>query len=683
MKKRETRHFVITKLPNTVKSSCYPLYYAAYSNWHILWRKVRCNIVKPTAYHKPPEILCLSEHKNKKMSKGTISVQTEDIFPIIKKFLYSEHEIFLRELVSNAIDATSKIETLARRGEFKGKLGDLTIQVILNPKERTLTIRDRGLGMTKEEVEKYLNQVAFSSAKEFLEKYKEDARIIGKFGLGFYSAFMVADKVEVVTKSYREDAAAVRWVCEGKPEYELEESDKKERGTDVILHLGKDGEEFLQEARIEGLLKKYCRFLPYPIQFGTRKEKKEVDGKEVEEEVPNIINNTHPLWKKKPAELSDEDYLDFYNELYPYSEPPLFWIHLNVDHPFHLTGVLYFPKLSNNIEAQKNKIQLYVNQVFVTDEVSQIIPEFLTLLHGVIDSPDIPLNVSRSYLQGDPNVRKIARHITKKVADKLKELFVKDRENFEQKWEDISVFIKYGMISDEYFYEKALDFALFKAVDGRYFTLEELKEKLKDTQTDKHDKLVLLYTNDPESQHQLLETLKSYHYTVLVMKDIIDNHFMQHLEYKDDKLTFKRIDADTPDKLIEKEEERQSVLSEKEQKTVRKIFEEAVKNRQNISVQLKPLSPEDPPVLITQPEFMRRMSEIQALQGGGAQAFPEFLNLAVNTNHPLIGKLLKKRKEGRKEMASYLVNLALLGQQKLKGEDFSAFFKQTIDMLNK
>ncbi len=616
------------------------------------------------------------------MSKGTISVQTEDIFPIIKKFLYSEHEIFLRELISNATDATSKIETLARRGEFKGELGDLTIHVILNPEKRTLTIRDKGIGMSKEEVEKYLNQVAFSSAKEFLEKYKEDARIIGKFGLGFYSAFMVADKVEVITKSYREKEPAVRWICEGKPEYELEETSKEERGTDVILHLGEDGEEFLQKARVEGLLKKYCSFLPYPIQFGTRKEKQEKDGKETEVEVPNIINDTHPLWKKKPADLSDEDYLNFYQKLYPYSEPPLFWIHLNVDHPFHLTGVLYFPKLTNNIEAQKNKIQLYVNQVFVTDEVSQIIPEFLTLLHGVIDSPDIPLNVSRSYLQGDPNVRKIARHITKKVADKLKELFVKERENFEQKWENISVFIKYGMISDEYFYEKALDFALFKDTNGKYHTLEELKEKLKDTQTDKHGKLVLLYTNNPESQHQLLEALKPYDYTILLMKDIIDNHFMQHIEYKDDKLAFKRIDADTPDKLIEKDEQRESVLSEKEQKTVQKIFEEAAGSRQNLSVQLNPLSPEEPPVLITQPEFMRRMSEMQALQGGGMD-LPEFLNLVVNTNHPLIAKLLKKRKEGRKEMASYLVNLALLSRQKLKGEDLSAFLKQTINMLNK
>ncbi len=616
------------------------------------------------------------------MSKGTISVQTEDIFPIIKKFLYSEHEIFLRELISNATDATSKTETLARRGEFKGELGDLTIQVILNPEKRTLTIRDKGIGMSKEEVEKYLNQVAFSSAKEFLEKYKEDARIIGKFGLGFYSAFMVADKVEVITKSYREKEPAVRWICEGKPEYELEETSKEERGTDVILHLGEDGEEFLQKARVEGLLKKYCSFLPYPIQFGTRKEKQEKDGKETEIEVPNIINDTHPLWKKKPADLSDEDYLNFYQKLYPYSEPPLFWIHLNVDHPFHLTGVLYFPKLTNNIEAQKNKIQLYVNQVFVTDEVSQIIPEFLTLLHGVIDSPDIPLNVSRSYLQGDPNVRKIARHITKKVADKLKELFVKERENFEQKWENISVFIKYGMISDEYFYEKALDFALFKDTNGKYHTLEELKEKLKDTQTDKHGKLVLLYTNNPESQHQLLEALKPYDYTILLMKDIIDNHFMQHIEYKDDKLAFKRIDADTPDKLIEKDEQRESVLSEKEQKSVQKIFEEVAGSRQNLSVQLNPLSPEEPPVLITQPEFMRRMSEMQALQGGGMD-FPEFLNLVVNTNHPLIAKLLKKRKEGRKEMASYLVNLALLSRQKLKGEDLSAFLKQTINMLNK
>ncbi len=616
------------------------------------------------------------------MAKGTISVQTEDIFPIIKKFLYSEHEIFLRELISNAVDASSKLETLARKGEFKDEVGDLTIQVVLNPEERTLIIRDRGIGMSKEEVEKYLNQVAFSSAEEFLKKYKDDARIIGKFGLGFYSAFMVADKVEVLTKSYRKEDPAVRWSCEGKPEYELEEADKEDRGTEVILYISEDSKEFLEKSRVEGLLKKYCRFMPYPIQFGTRKEKQEKDGKELETEVPNIINNPEPLWKKRPADLKDEDYLDFYQELYPYSEAPLFWIHLNVDHPFHLTGVLYFPKLTGNIEVQKNKIQLYVNQVFVTDEVSQILPEFLTLLHGVIDSPDIPLNVSRSYLQGDPNVRKIARHITKKVADKLKELFVKDRENFEQKWDDISVFIKYGMISDEYFYEKALDFALFKTTAGKYFTMGELKEQLQDKQTDKNDKLVLLYTHEPEAQFQLLDNLKPYGYTVLVMKDIIDNHFVQHLEYKDDKITFKRIDADTPDKLIEKDEKRESVLSKKEEKTLQEIFDKVVKTQQNLSVQLKALSPEEPPVLITRPEFMRRMSEMQALQGA-SNNFPEFMNLVVNTNHPLIGKLLKKRKEGRSEMASYLMKLALLSQQKLKGQELSDFMKQTVDMLSK
>ncbi len=617
--------------------------------------------------------------KSKTMSKGTISVQTEDIFPIIKKFLYSEHEIFLRELISNAVDASSKLETLARKGAYKGSLGELTIEVILNPKEKTLTIRDRGIGMTEEEVKKYLNQVAFSSAEEFLKKYKDDTHIIGKFGLGFYSAFMVADKVEVITKSYKEDAQAVHWICEGKPEYELKEAEKTERGTDVILHISEDNREFLEESRIEQLLKKYCRFMPFPIQFGMRKEKE--GDKEVE--VPNIINNPHPLWKKKPSELKDEDYLDFYQELYPYSEPPLFWIHLNVDHPFHLTGVLYFPRLSGAIEVQKNKIQLYVNQVFVTDEVAQIIPEFLTLLHGVIDSPDIPLNVSRSYLQGDPNIRKIARHITKKVADKLKSLFVKERESFEQKWENISVFIKYGIISDEYFAEKALDFTLFKTTEGKYLTLEELKEQLKDKHTDKNDKLILLYTSDPEQQHQLLEGIKPYGYTVLVMKDIIDNHFMQHLEYKDDKISFKRIDADTPDRLIEKDEERQSVLSKKEEKTLQEIFEQVAKTKENLTVQLKALSPEEPPVLITRPEFMRRMSEMQALQGGGLNGMPEFMNLIVNSNHPLIGKLLKKRKEGRMEMASYLMKLALLSQQQLKGQELSDFMKETINMLTK
>ncbi|MDF1863835.1 MAG: molecular chaperone HtpG, partial [Saprospiraceae bacterium] len=484
------------------------------------------------------------------MQKGSISVQTENIFPIIKKFLYSDQEIFLRELISNAVDATSKLKTLSSKGEFKGEVGDTTIEIILDKEAKTLTIRDKGIGMTQDEVEKYLNQVAFSSAQEFLEKYQNESSIIGHFGLGFYSAFMVASKVEAVTRSYKDDAQGVTWSCEGDPEYMIVENDKTARGTDMVLHISDESSEFLEEGRIQGLLNKYCRFLPVQIQFGTKKEtiwEGEGDDKESKEiEVDNIINDTKPAWKKTPSELTDDDYKNFYNQLYPFSQPPMFWIHLNIDYPFNLTGILYFPKLNNSLELQKNKIQLYSNQVYVTDDVKEIVPEFLTLLHGVIDSPDIPLNVSRSYLQSDSNVRKITGYITKKVAEKLNELFKNDRSDFEAKWKDLGVFVKYGMISDEKFNDRAQKYTLLKNVEGAHFTIEEYKEKVKASQTDKHDKIILLYTNNEQEHHSYIVAAKNKGYDVLEFDNpMIDNHFMQHLEHKVGEVTFVRVDSDT------------------------------------------------------------------------------------------------------------------------------------------
>lgn len=621
------------------------------------------------------------------MQKGQISVQTENIFPIIKKFLYSDQEIFLRELVSNAIDATAKVETLARRGEYKEELGDLTIEILLDKDKRTLTIRDKGLGMTGEEVKKYLNQVAFSSAQEFLEKYKDESSIIGNFGLGFYSAFMVASRVEVVTKSWQEGASAVVWSCEGNPEYTLDEAQREMRGTDVILHLAEDSDEFLEKNRIESLLKKYCRFLPYPIQFGMRTETswegEGDDRKEVKEEVPNIINHTKPLWKKPPTDLTDEDYKEFYNELYPFSAPPLFWIHLNIDFPFNLTGILYFPRIGNAMEVQRNKIQLYSNQVYVTDDVSEIVPEFLTLLHGVIDSPDIPLNVSRSYLQSDSNVRKISSYITRKVADKLQEIFKNDREGFQEKWTDLNVFVKYGMLSEDKFYEKALDFTLLKNVQGDLFTLEEYKDKVKENQTDKYDKLVLLYTNNPHDHHSFVEAAENRGYDVLEMNAVIDNHFMQHLEQKQDDLTFVRVDSDTVDNLVQKDEERESVLGEKEQEKVKGLFEKEI-NQPGINIELKALTPDDMPVMITRPEFMRRIKEMQMLQGGNAIGdLPDSYNVVVNTNHPLITeKLLRMRSEDKKEeFVTHLLKLAQLNQGILKGSELTGFIQSSIKFL--
>ncbi len=622
------------------------------------------------------------------MQKGNISVQTENIFPIIKKFLYSDHEIFLRELISNAVDATTKLKSLASRGNFKGELGDLTIEVIIDEKKKTLTIRDKGIGMTEEEVGKYLNQIAISSAQEFLEKYQSEHNIIGKFGLGFYSAFMVADKVEAVTKSWKEGEAGVTWICEGNPEYQVKTNKKTQRGTDIVLHINDENKEFLENHRIEELLTKYCKFLPVPIKFGTKKETiEEGEGdkkKEKEITVDNIINNVAPAWKKQPADLNDEDYKDFYRELYPFTfESPLFWIHLNIDYPFNLTGILYFPKLHNALEVQKNKIHLYSNQVYVTDEVKEIVPEFLTLLHGVIDSPDIPLNVSRSYLQSDSSVKKITGYITKKVADKLHDLFKNDRKSYEEKWQDLGVFVKYGMLSDEKFHERAMDFVLLKNTDGEVYTIEDYKKKIEPNQTDKHKRIIILYTHNPVEHHSLIEAAKNRGYDVLVLDNVIDNHFAQHLEYKLQNVTFVRVDSDTVDNLVQKDEKTESVLSEKEQETVKTIFEGVAKKSSSATVQLKPMSPNDQPVQITKPEFIRRMKEMQAFSGSGMGAFDDMYNVVINTNHPYIAEKLLKLPEGeeRLDFSKHLLDLALLNQGMLKGADLTAFVKKSLEFL--
>ncbi len=621
------------------------------------------------------------------MQKGTISVQTENIFPIIKKYLYSDQEIFLRELVSNAVDATTKLKALSSRGEVKGELGDLTIEVILDKENKTITIRDKGIGMTEEEANKYLNQVAFSSASEFLEKYKNDTgNIIGHFGLGFYSAFMVAHKVEAITKSYREGAEGVTWSCDGSPEYTITPNDKQTRGTDVVLHVSDDAAEYLEEHRIEELLTKYCRFLPVPIKFGTKTETvEEGEGEEKRSksiEVDNIINNPNPIWRKQPTDLTDEDYQAFYQELHPFSPAPMFWIHLNIDFPFNLTGILYFPKLGNAFEVQKNKIQLYSNQVYVTDDVKDIVPEFLMLLHGVIDSPDIPLNVSRSSLQSDQHVKKITGYITRKVADKLSELFKKDRQEFEAKWSDLGVFVKYGMLSDEKFHERAMDFTLLKNVDNAFFTIEEYKEKIKETQTDKYEKVVMLYTHQPEAHDVFIQACRNRGYDVLLMDTVIDNHFIQHLEYKLEKIHFVRVDSDTVDNLIQKDEKLESVLSEQEQEQVKSIFEKVLQGAPGGSVVLKAMSPEDLPVIITRPEFMRRMKEMQALQGMSWGDFPDSFNVIINSNHPLVVQKLAGEKDEAQQQrfARFLYDLALLNQGMLKGADLTAFINKSLEL---
>lgn len=578
--------------------------------------------------------------------KGSIGVTSENIFPVIKKFLYSDHEIFLRELVSNAVDATQKLKTLSSVGEFKGELGDLTVRVNVDKKKKTLRISDRGIGMTSEEIERYINQIAFSGAEEFVEKYKNDAQaIIGHFGLGFYSSFMVAKKVEIFTRSYREGAQAMHWSCQGDPEFVLEETTKEDRGTEIVLHIDDENVEFLEESRIAGLLRKYCRYLPVEIAFGKKKEWK--DGKEEETDEDLIVNETQPLWTRKPAELKEEDYDAFYRELYPMSEDPLFHIHLNVDYPFNLTGVLYFPRIKNTIDLQRNKIQLYCNQVFVTDSVENIVPDYLSLLHGVIDSPDIPLNVSRSYLQSDGNVKKISGHITKKVADRLHEIFKQDRPSFEAKWDDLKIFVQYGMLSDEKFYERAEKFALLKNVDGKYFTLEEYKTLVGENQKDKNGDLIYLYATDTEAQYSYIESAKEKAYDVLLMNGQLDVHAISQLEQKLEKVRFVRVDSDTVEKLIEKQEAKAVELSEEQRNALTAIFESQLPSMEktNFIVSFEHLSPSANPLFITRSEFMRRMKEMSAMQGGMMAFYgemPDSYNLVVNTTHPLVKRLLKQ-----------------------------------------
>lgn len=602
--------------------------------------------------------------------RGNISIHTENIFPIIKKFLYSDHEIFLRELVSNAVDATQKIKRLSSIGEYKGELGELKVKVAVNKEAKTITISDNGLGMTAEEIKKYINQIAFSGATEFVERYKDASadkdQIIGQFGLGFYSAFMVAERVEIVTKSYQEGAEPARWECDGSTEFSITTAERAERGTDVILHIAQDSEEFLETARLRTILDKYCKFLPVPVEF---------EGE--------TINNPSPIWTKQPSELKEEDYKEFYKELYPFSEPPLFWIHLNVDYPFNLTGILYFPKVKNEFEIQRNKIQLYSRQVFITDEVKDVVPEFLMLLHGVIDSPDIPLNVSRSFLQADSSVKKINTYITKKVADKLAEIFRKDRETFEKNWDDISVFVKYGMLSDDKFYEKAKDFVLLQNTEGKYHTLEEYKNLVQANQTNKSEQLVLLYTTDADKQHAFVEAAQNRGYDVLQLDSIIDSHFIGLLEQKLEKTTLKRVDSETIDKLIEKDETKESVLSDSEKEELKKVYEEAINNK-NMTVEVAPLAPDDAPVVITLPEFMRRMKDMNRAGGGGMMfmgEMPDMYNVTINANHPLNQRVLKA--EEKSQLARQAFDLALLSQNMLSGAALTTFVKRSFELMTK
>ena len=618
------------------------------------------------------------------METGKINVQTENIFPIIKKFLYSDHEIFLRELVSNAVDATKKLKGLAQLGEAKGDLGDLTIEIKIDKEKNTLTIADKGLGMTADEVKKYINQIAFSSAGEFVEKLKntDSNAIIGNFGLGFYSAFMVAEKVEIYTKSFK-DEPAVKWSCDGSTEFTLEEIEKTQRGSEIVLYIAEDSKEFLEEPRIKTLLNKYCKFLPIPIQFGFKWQSEE-DKKAVKPLEPEIINNPTPAWTKTPSTLTDEDYKNFYRELYPMNfDEPLFWIHLNVDYPFNLTGILYFPKLKKNFEVQKDKIQLYCNQVFVTDNVGEIVPEYLTLLHGVIDSPDIPLNVSRSYLQSDGNVKKINQHISKKVSDKLQEIFNSDRKQFEEKWSDIGLFVKYGMISDEKFYERSNSFALFPTTENSFYTFAELKEKIASNQTDKDGNLVVLYTSDEEEQHSYIVQAKERGYEIVKLDTMIDNHFIQQVEMKNEKTQFKRVDADIVSNLIPKEEEAVSVLSKEQEETLKTLFETTIE-KSKADIELKALSPTDAPIVITRNEFMRRMMEMQKMGGGSPFMFggmDEKLNLVINTNHPINTKLLEEDATHQETHIKQLYDLALLSQNMLKGEALTKFVQRSFELI--
>ena len=633
------------------------------------------------------------------MAKGNIGVTSDNIFPVIKKFLYSDHEIFLRELVSNAVDATQKLKTLAAVGEYKGELGDLTIRISIDKKKKTLTVSDRGLGMTADEVNSYINQIAFSSAGDFLEKYKNDAQaIIGHFGLGFYSAFMVSEKVEIFTQSYKEGAAAQHWSCKGDPEYILEDTIKSERGTDIVLHIDDENKDFLEESKIQELLTKYCKFLPVEIAFGKKKEWK--DGKDVETDKDNIINNTKPAWTRKPADLKDEDYSSFYHELYPMTmDEPLFHIHMNVDYPCNLTGILYFPKIKNNIDIQRNKIQLYSNQVFVTDHVENIVPEYLTLLHGVIDSPDIPLNVSRSYLQSDSNVKKISAHITKKVADRLFDIFKSDRPQFEQKWDDLKLFIQYGMLSDEKFYERAEKFALLKNVDGKYFTLEEYKELTKAEQTDKENNLIYLYATNKDEQYTYVEDAKAKGYDVLIMDGQLDVHAISQLEQKSEKTRFVRVDSDVIDKLIQKENTGSVALNEEQRNALVSVFESQIPTieKANFIVTFEQLAPTANPVFVTQNEFMRRMKDMSAMQGGGMMSFygemPDSFNLVINTAHPLIEKLVSEEETATEaETAPFNAQLGEMKNRQTslkdshkgkKDEEISSEEKEELESLQK
>jgi molecular chaperone HtpG len=603
------------------------------------------------------------------MQQGSIRVQTENIFPIIKKFLYSDHEIFIRELVSNAVDATQKIKTLSSIGEAKGELGELRIDVVVNKEAKTITISDRGVGMTGEEVDKYLNQVAFSGAEEFLNKYKgqPDASIIGHFGLGFYSSFMVSSQVEVVSKSYQEGASAVRWTCDGSPSFTLTEAERENRGTDVIMHLNEESEQFLEEGRISSILEKFCKFLPVPIYF----EEKQ-------------INNVQPAWTRKPADLTTEDYQNFYRELYPFGEPPLFWIHLNVDYPFNLTGILYFPKIKQSYEIQKDKIQLYSNQVFVTDEVKDIVPEFLMLLHGVIDSPDIPLNVSRSYLQGDPNVRKINNHITKKVADKLEEMFRNDRAAFEEKWEHIGLFVKYGMMTDDKFLEKADKFHVMQDVAGKFYTLEEYKIATETLQKNKDGKWVILYTTQVEQQDAYIQAAQKKGYTVVKMETIVDAAFINNMEMKWSDVVFTRVDANIADHLIDAAEGQDSVLTAEQTEDLKALFDIKM-DQLTVQVEVKGLSPDAPPVVATRPEFMRRMKDMASISGQMGSfyaAMPDEVHLTLNGNHPIYQQLLQESSaEVKEKKAKNLADLALLGQGLLKGSDLTRFIQRSVELL--
>lgn len=577
------------------------------------------------------------------MQKGNIDITTENIFPVIKKFLYSDHEIFLREIVSNAVDATQKLKTYSSKGDFKGEMGDLTIRIAVNKDAKTITISDRGIGMTAEEIDKYINQIAFSGANDFLEKYKNDANaIIGHFGLGFYSSFMVADKVEIITKSYREDAKAVKWSCDGSPAFEIDECDKAERGTDIVLHVSEDCKEFLENSKINELLQKYCRFLPVPVAFGKETEWK--DGKQVETEEDNIVNDTNPLWMQTPSTLKDEDYKSFYRKLYPMGDDPLFWIHLNVDFPFHLTGILYFPKIKNNIEIHRNKIQLYCNQVFVTDEVENIVPEFLTLLHGVIDSPDIPLNVSRSYLQSDSNVKKISTYITKKVCDRLLSIFKNDRKEYEEKWDNLKLFIHYGMLSEPDFYDKASKFSLLKDVEGKYFTYEEYRELIKENQTDKEGNLIYLYANNTEEQFSYIEAAKAKGYSVLLLDGQLDAPLVGLLEQKFEKSRFTRVDADVIDRLIAKENNAENALTPQETERLAMVFKAEMPHieKTEFQVEVQSMGESALPVIITQSEYMRRMKEMSRIQPGMAfyGEMPDMYNFIVNADHPVVKAIL-------------------------------------------